>query len=190
VIYIENILLGILHPLGSRLNLNLKYIIMRKILIVPCLFLLLILANSCSGDDDQVAIETPSLVGKWSGVDYRIEYFNDGEKEEEEFTENDENDISTVTFKSDGTFSTYQYEVNTLSNSSQPEVFEETLTGTYSTEGDKLLLSFNEQENDEGTFSSTFTLSDDKLIIQTTTEYSDFVGPQSTIVTSNLERTK
>ena len=166
---------------------------MRKLVLLPCLFLLFVAATSCSDDnDDQEMMETAALVGKWNEVNHRAVYFDNGEKEEEEYTENDENYITTITFKSDGTFSVYTYRYDNSSTLNNPEYIEKTETGTYSTEGDKLIITYDEkyhhEDDDDSTVSSTYVLNGDKLMVKTTTEYTDFTGPQKTIVTSNLER--
>ncbi|MEP5911940.1 MAG: lipocalin family protein, partial [Flavobacteriaceae bacterium] len=114
------------------------------------------LFTSCSkdGEDDQA-----SIVGTWLGISYEEEEYIDDELRGSYTDILSEEEVSTVTFNSDGTFETsYEYESEISSES-----------GTYAIEGNILSITYDVEDSEIEQHS--ITLTDNQLVLVYTEDY-------------------
>lgn len=147
----------------------------KKVMYV-CLMVAMMPFVSCDKDDDEVA----TIVGEWTQSHYVFERFEEGVSVSTKTVVMEDGEIEDFTFESDGTYSFYFKEFyNGVAD-------EETSTGTYILEGDKIILSDSEED---GTFEWGYSLVEGQLIFTDFEEYVDNdVNKKTTWVTTFIRK--
>lgn len=131
---------------------------MKKILLLV-LAVSSVICVSCSNDDDSVSPEK-AIEGIWSAGSYHFVRYRDGEKVSESKSTFDENNVLEMRFREDGSFVHYYRE-----NGGEDEG---SYTGTYTIDGDEIILLYNSGGSDQELVRAQYTIS--KRILTTVTD--------------------
>lgn len=117
---------------------------LNKLVMIAVVILTVNLSTSCSSDDNATA--EPSIVGTWVDVSFEDLKFVNGESQGiDDSGDIDQQDATTFTFNSDGTFTESYIELS------------ETITasGTYTTNDNILNVTYEDGEINQSTFTVT-----------------------------------